>query len=73
MKNNENVISTLLPMAKEDELRAFVQNLAENDDKFSIKLSQWLMSKYAVYVNNPSVYVDEVRLLFGQTEEKYRG
>lgn len=73
MKNNENVISTLLPMAKEDELRAFVQNLAENDDKFSIKLSQWLMSKYAVYVNKPSVYVDEVRRLFGQTEEKYRG
>lgn len=73
MQNNESVISTLLPMVQEDDLRTFVQEQAEKNSDFSIKLSQWLMSKYAVYVNKPSTFVDEVRRLFGQQEEKYRG
>lgn len=73
MQNNESVISTLLPMVQEDELRTFVQEQAEKNSDFSIKLSQWLMSKYAVYVNKPSTFVDEVRRLFDQQEEKFRG
>lgn len=67
------MISTLLPIAQDDELRDFVLKLAEDDAAFSLKLSQWLMCKYAVYVDNPSVYVDEVRRLFGQREVKYSG
>ena len=74
MKDKTNgMIAELLPMADAEELREFVQEHANKDVSFAVKLSQWLMKRYGVHVNKPSVYVQEVRRLFRQTEEKYRG
>ncbi|MGN0874461.1 MAG: hypothetical protein ACI4OZ_04660 [Akkermansia sp.] len=71
--DEENMISTLLPKAKDDDLRAFVRELAGTDADFAGKLSQWLMSKYAAYTSKPSVYVKEVQRLFRLTNEEPRG
>ena len=74
MKDKTNgMIAELLPMADAEELREFVQQHAGDDVSFAVKLSQWLMKRYGPYVNKTSVYVQEVRRLFGLTEEKYRG
>lgn len=67
------VIEQLLPNAGVDELRDFVQRYAASDAAFSVKLSQWLMSKYARHANDAATYVVQVEQLFCLTEEKYHG
>ena len=72
-KKTNGMIAELLPMAEAEELREFIQECAREDTAFAVKPSQWLMRRYIMYVNTPSVYVEEVRRLFGLTEEKHRG
>ena len=69
----DGVITELLPFAEGEELREFVQQQADADVSFAVKLSQWLTKQYGAFITESSVYVDEVRRLFGLTESKYRG
>ncbi len=72
MKRADGVIEELLPKVDVEELRDFVQEYAAQDTDFAVKLSQWLLRKYSLHANSSSAYVEEVRRLFGLTEEKYR-
>ena len=69
----DGVITELLPLAEGEALREFVQQQADADVSFAVKLSQWLTKQYGAFITESSVYVDEVRRLFGLTESKYRG
>ena len=57
----DGVITELLPLAEGEELREFVQQQADADVSFAVKLSQWLTKQYGAFITESSVYVDEVR------------
>ena len=73
MKKNEGIIQELLSFAKDEDLKEFILKEASNHRDFSVRLSQWLMSRYSKHANQVSFYVEEVRQLFGLKEEKYYG
>ena len=73
MKKNEGIIQELLSFATEEDLKEFILKEASNHRDFSVRLSQWLMSRYSKHANQVSFYVEEVRQLFGLKEEKHYG
>lgn len=46
----EDIITELLPMTGAEELRKFVIKDAGENVEFAVNLSQWLMSRYGVFV-----------------------
>lgn len=73
IEKQSGIIEQLLPRAGAEELGDFVRQYAARDAAFSVKLSQWLMKKYARYENNAAAYVAQVEQLFCLYEEKFRG
>ena len=60
----DGVITELLPLAEGEELREFVQQQADADVSFAVKLSQWLTKQYGAFITESSavIWADRVEI-----------